>query len=278
MRELGNVYFFVVQLMMLRSLLKVSEDTMAKLDYNGKPNVHELNVAKDLVEILTPFEWATDLTQGENKVTASVILPVVRGLRNEINNLQQKYKSRFVATLKSSIDTWLAKYEQESFKIAAALDPRWKLAWCTAEESREIKQLIIEKVTALCSSYPSALCVNLSDSPPPKRSKLFQFMSATPIERITPTEGNDAMISQVEKYFNSPCLPEDTEPLVFWKIHQCQQPQMAHLACHYLHIPASSAPVEHLFSVAGKVFRPDRCRLSDTLFEKLMFIKCNTCI
>ena len=76
MRELGNVYFFVVQLMMLKSLLKVSEDTMAKLDYNGKPNVHELNVAKDLVEILTPFEWATDLTQGENKVTASVILPV----------------------------------------------------------------------------------------------------------------------------------------------------------------------------------------------------------
>ena len=56
---------------MLRSLLKVSEDTMAKLDYNGKPNVHELNVAKDLVEILTPFEWATDLTQGENKVTAT---------------------------------------------------------------------------------------------------------------------------------------------------------------------------------------------------------------
>ena len=105
----------------------------------------------------------------------------------------------------------------------------------------------------------------------------FEFMSATPIERPIAIEGSDAL-SQVEEYLNSPCLPEDTDSLVFWKTHQHQLPQMADLASHYLHIPASSAPVERLFSVAGKVFRPDRCRLSDTLFEKLMFIRCNTCI
>ena len=40
-------------------------------------------------------------------------------------------------------------------------------------------------------------------------------------------------------------------------------------------VPASSAAVEQLFSVAGKVFRPDRCRLTDKSFETLMFIRCN---
>ena len=36
-----------------------------------------------------------------------------------------------------------------------------------------------------------------------------------------------------------------------------------------------SAPVERLFSVAGKVFRPERNRLSDELSETLMVIRCD---
>ena len=39
---------------------------------------------------------------------------------------------------------------------------------------------------------------------------------------------------------------------------------------------AKSAPVECLFRIAGKVFRPERCSLKDDTFEKLnMMIKCN---
>ena len=40
---------------------------MEKLDYDGKLTTY-------LVEILSPFEWATNLAQAELKVTPSVIL------------------------------------------------------------------------------------------------------------------------------------------------------------------------------------------------------------
>ena len=50
---------------------------------------------------------------------------------------------------------------------------------------------------------------------------------------------------------------------------------MSKLAEYYLSVPASSGPVEQLFSIAGKIFCPERCRLTDTVFEKLMCIKCN---
>ena len=43
----------------------------------------------------------------------------------------------------------------------------------------------------------------------------------------------------------------------------------------YLAAPVSSAPVERIFSVGGKIFPPDRCCLSDTTFQQLMFIKLN---
>jgi hypothetical protein len=110
---------------------------------------------------------------------------------------------------------------------------------------------------------------------PPKRSKLFQFMGNTPIARITSTltEDLDAVMSKVEAYLDTPCLPEDTDPIEYWKSQQGKQPHIW-LILHGQYL-SSSDPVEWLLFVAGKVFRQDRCRLADTLFEKLMFIGCN---
>jgi hypothetical protein len=39
--------------------------------------------------------------------------------------------------------------------------------------------------------------------------------------------------------------------------------------------PASSAPVERIFSQSGLILRPNRAKMSDTLLENLMFLKCN---
>ncbi len=78
------------QLTMLKSLLQVVDsDAMHSLNYAGKLNAYETAVMKDLVEILTPFKWATDLTQGQNVVTVSYILPVVRGLKVQMNSLSK---------------------------------------------------------------------------------------------------------------------------------------------------------------------------------------------
>ncbi len=57
------------QLTMLKSLLKVYDSPpMQALDYGGKLNLYEINIVKDIVEILTPFKWATDLAQAEKKL------------------------------------------------------------------------------------------------------------------------------------------------------------------------------------------------------------------
>lgn len=129
------------QLAMIRSLLRVSDSTMEAFEYNGKLTAYETSIAKDLVEILTPFEWATNLIQG--KVTSSLVIPVVRALRNEMISLGNKFKMRLVTSLKESIHSRLSVYEDELFfQLAAALDPRWKLAWCTPEEATSLQFMI----------------------------------------------------------------------------------------------------------------------------------------
>ena len=49
---------------------------------------------------------------------------------------------------------------------------------------------------------------------------------------------------------------------------------MSKLAKQYLSVLASSRPVKQ-FGVTGIIFRPEGCRLTDTVIENLMFIKCN---
>jgi hAT family C-terminal dimerisation region len=39
--------------------------------------------------------------------------------------------------------------------------------------------------------------------------------------------------------------------------------------------PASSAPVERIFSQSGLIVRPHRSKLSDKILEALVFLKCN---
>ena len=42
-----------------------------------------------------------------------------------------------------------------------------------------------------------------------------------------------------------------------------------------LSVPATSAPVERVFSRGGIIMRPHRVQLNDKLLSNLIFLKCN---
>jgi hypothetical protein len=62
---------------------------------------------------------------------------------------------------------------------------------------------------------------------------------------------------------------------LFWLKYSLDWPELAAYTKAVLTVPASSAAVERVFSVGGAILRPSRRRLSDKLFEMLMFLKCN---
>ena len=111
-----------------------------------------------------------------------------------------------------------------------------------------------------------------SERPPPKkaRKQLFSFMEEENEQNGKTDDDHD----EITRYLLDPCLEMKSNPLQYWKEDK-SFPKISKIAEVVLSIPASSAAVERLFSIVGKTYRPDRCRLSDNKFEQLMFIKCN---
>jgi hypothetical protein len=61
-------------------------------------------------------------------------------------------------------------------------------------------------------------------------------------------------------------------PLVWWKVHQHQLPLMSQLARRLLCIPATSAPSERVFSVAGLTISKKRNKLTPQHANELIFL------
>lgn len=87
------------------------------------------------------------------------------------------------------------------------------------------------------------------------------------------SEQRNNLVIQLDKYHTSSTVAEDEDPLVYWKSNKNRFPEHSLLACQYLQTPASSAQVEQLFLIAGKIFRPERCKLSNELLQKIMLMK-----
>lgn len=269
------------QLKMLRSILSIPQEKLAELNDERAPKLtsYERKMITELLEILVPFEEATDFAQTENIPSSGYVVPCIRGMSHELAKLHRKYNSSFVRNLNSSFERRLLHLQDhQTFRLAAMLDPRFKLRWRTDAEKDDLRRLLRRKVLEMNPVEDVDGVQQVSDSEPePKRkrvecSQLFQFMSS-----ILNTSETDLepLEKEIISYLDSACEPISSNPLTFWSNNSEKFKRLCIIAQNVLAIPASSAPVERLFSIAGKVFRPERCGLRDDRFSAMMFIRCN---
>ena len=252
---------------MIRSVLAQDSTKLDQLDNIPQLSQHERNILQDLLDTLQPFEDATDKLQGQDDVTASMVIPCIIGLRESLKT-PSRYNGKLTAALSASLEKRMPAFESKtSYKLASVLDPRFKLRWLPSAQAKEaIKE---ELITALASTATPKPPSSPSISPPAKRPRLFQFMEEE--DNTAPADTPQ----EVQEYLGEKSLPYQANPLQYWQTNEHRFPQLAKLAQFYLAIPASSAPVERIFSTAGKIFTPERACLADSNFEALMFIKCN---
>ena len=78
--QAANVTKWNSEITMIRSVLRIPQETLDQLDTTHKLTHHDRILLGELCEILAPFEAATDFTQGDKVVTGSLVIPSVRGL------------------------------------------------------------------------------------------------------------------------------------------------------------------------------------------------------
>ncbi|XP_045172971.2 zinc finger BED domain-containing protein 4-like [Mercenaria mercenaria] len=261
------------QLYMIQSVLAVPEDKLSSLDCPQKLSSYERKLLGEVWQLLKPFEEATLEVQRERSVSASLAVPLCISLKAQMKAMASTYNTNMVTTLKASLDKRQSKYEEnEDYCMASILDPRFKLPWCESDYDRD-QHIALSKMRCSTVVLPSTE----HKSPPekvPKPVGIFSLLPRTPRKQ----RHVSGRISETDMYLAEDLLDTASDPLHYWESNSEKYPALSKLAQTYLTLPASSAPVEKLFSIGGKMFRAERCSLNDENFEALMFLKCDKAI
>ena len=83
-------------------------------------------------------------------------------------------------------------------------------------------------------------------------------------------------VNELQKYLADQNFTKDNNSLWFWRAKQTAYPNLSKLAKKILAIPATSAPIERVFSHAGNILHPDGSRIKPKHFEEMLFLKPNS--
>ena len=105
----------------------------------------------------------------------------------------------------------------------------------------------------------------------PQRPKLFSSYGSICTAPST-------VSAQIMKYIESTI--ECDNVVSYWSSETVKKdfPKLFSAAIRALSVPASSAPIERVFSQGGLIVRPNRASMNDNKVSALMFLKCNSYI
>lgn len=230
-----------------------------------------------LQRLLDPCEKASKLLGGEKYATSSVVLPVLAYLRKETtcNDDDSGYACRFKEGFHVDLQNRLSKVEKNALlQISTALDVRFKSLKCMEKQKREDVWHLIERLMADVS-------VNENDEPVTKKLKssalptnMFELDSESESDSELPP-ANSKLNLELTLYRGVPVEDDSSaDPLLFWKVNANAYPTLAMLAKQYLAIPATSVPVERLFSTAGELISKKRNSLTPENAHMLLSLSC----
>ncbi|KTF90058.1 hypothetical protein cypCar_00037318 [Cyprinus carpio] len=226
---------------------------------------------KFLVEYCTvtkPLTKALDRLQGENDCYYGNLLPTLESLMSKTLALRpglSEMMANLPDVIVQAIKTRFASVlDSREGLLAAVTLPKFKMRWLREETRREaLKNLLITE----CRASPLAAPHNEEHEVRPPQ-----------ISPASSSSEDDFFVFEEEQ--DSGSFGPDREVMEYLKSGSEMGvldnfPRIKNLSLKYNTAPASSAPVERLFSLGSLVLTPRRNRLGDKRFERLLLMRYN---
>ncbi|CAL8269524.1 unnamed protein product [Arctogadus glacialis] len=168
-----------------------------------------------------------------------------------------------------------APFSDPVYLKAAALDPAFSLLWVEPHVlvNRDIKAEVAQRVKELIlqDAAETEQPVLLVDEEEQEDLGEGEGLFAAYHKRQKKDVGTSPAL-QLSHYLD---LADGQNTLLFWALNMKTLPSLFRVAIRVLAVPASSAPVERVFSHGGIILRPHRAQMTDRLLANLIFCKCN---
>ncbi|XP_073667529.1 uncharacterized protein [Paramisgurnus dabryanus] len=234
-------------------------------------------------------------------VTISAALPCVLSLNNHLTRmlnsvrqltglvkvLQRSLKHRFkgifvnVGMEESDEHSGQLPFSETIYMFSALLDPNFCLFWLDHDvlAAEDVKRKVKEKLLDMTMSemenvsFPvgSSSGEDEQEEPPAKTAHLFMGYHKKKKQHVT-----SSAMTELNAYIKVASEEDETDCIKFWSRHMKDFQKLYHFAMRVLGVPATSAPVERVFSHGGLIMRPNRSRLTANTLSNLIFLKCNT--
>eukprot|EP00102_Acyrthosiphon_pisum_P010151 XP_008178343.1 PREDICTED: zinc finger BED domain-containing protein 4-like [Acyrthosiphon pisum] len=214
-------------------------------------NACEWEIILDSIHILKPFEIMTAELLGENYVTSSSIIPLIRGLQHIIKSVQIKTTigEAFKNTLIDVVNRRLGHLEKNKIVAKATfLDPRFKkTAFGLLDNANNVQQWISDELT------PMIICANNDIDNTEVNTIQSTITASTSDTSNSIWDHFDNKVSQVQsssspfitstmiirQYLEMPLLDRKKNSLHFWKQYKNTFPELYKMQLKYLCIPAT---------------------------------------
>lgn len=255
--------------------------TMTRL---GLPNFRdaEFEFLEEYVLVMQPLSTALDRLQSDKECYYGCMLPTLLAVSKKIHRLHSISLKHCQPLLDSVASNFNKRFENflllhknwdaacKQAILASASNPQFKLRFLTINNQfntntmiKKVQELLVAAMKSLDEHYTDTSLLEINEDGSDGSSDAFFDFECSSSSSIP---NQDSYEMEMLKF-----LGEGSSSLS--SLHQYQRIKKVFLK--YNTPLSSSAPVERLFSLAGHILSPKRNRLSDKLFNQLVFLKGN---